>query len=123
MYNRLIEFVEKYDILYCCQLGFWKNHSTSLASIHLINKISSEVDRHENTAGVFLDLSKACDTIDHQILFGKLEHYVVLALEWIRSYFSRCKQFVQTIKCGVPQGSILGPLFILCINDLSHASQ
>ena len=112
-----------------------KPHCTSLSCIHLINKIASAIDRHETTAGVFLDLSKAFDTIDHQILFGKLEHYGIrgLALEWIKSYFSCRQQFVQfnstcsskqTIKCGVPQGSILGPLFfILHINDLPHASQ
>ena len=135
VYNRLIDFVQKYDILYNCQFGFRKNHSTALACIHLINKIASAIDRHETTAGVFLDLSKAFDTIDHQILFGKLEHYGIrgLALEWIKSYFSCRQQFVQfnstcsskqTIKCGVPQGSILGPLFfILYINDLPHASQ
>ena len=134
MYNGLIEFVKKceYDILYYCQFGFRKNHSTSLASIHHINNISSAIDRLETTARVFLDLSKAFDTIDDQILFGKLERYGIrgLALDWIKSFFSCRQQFVQfnstcsskqTIKCGVPQlqGSILGPLlFTLYINDL-----
>ena len=93
----------------------------SVASIHHINKISSAIDRLETTARVFLDLSKAFDTIDHQILFGKLERYGIrgLALDWIKSFFSCRQQFVQfnstcsskqTIKCGVPQlqGSILG---------------
>ena len=135
MYNRLTEFAETYEILYCCQFGFRKNHSTSLALIHLINKISSAIDRHEIPAGVFLDLSKAFDTLDHEILFAKLEHYGIcdVALKWIKSYFSCRQQFVQfnevcsttqTIKCGVPQGSILGPLFfILYINDLPNASK
>ena len=93
MYNWLIGFVQKYDKHYCCQFGFRKNHSTSsIASIHLINKLSSATDRHETNAGVFQDLSKAFDTINHQILFGKLEHYGVpgLALEWIKSFFSLC---------------------------------
>ena len=72
MYNRLIEFVETYEILYYCQFGFRKNHSTSLASIHIINKISSSIDRHEIPAGMFLDLSKAFGTLDHEILFAKL---------------------------------------------------
>ena len=84
---------------------------------------------------MFLDLSKAFDTIDHQILFTKLEHYGIrdVAQQWIKSYFSCRQQFVQinqtcstmqTIKCGVPQGSILGPLFfILYINDLPKASK
>ena len=75
MYNRLVEFAETYEILFCCQFGFRKNHSTSLSLIHLINKISSAIDKRESTVGVFLDLSKAFDTLDHQILFTKLEHY------------------------------------------------
>ena len=85
--------------------------------------------------GVFLDLSKAFDTLDHEILFANLVHYGIrdVALRWIKSYFSCRQQFVQfneacstkqTIKCGVPQGSILGPLFfILYINDLPNASK
>ena len=135
MCNRLIEFVEQYEILHCCQFGFRKNHSTSLVLIHLIHKISSAIDRHEITAGVFLDLSKAFDTLDHEILFAKLEHYGIcdVARRWIKSSFSCRPQFVQfhvacsttqTIKCGVPLGSILGPLFfILYINDLRNASK
>ena len=82
-----------------------------------------------------MDLSKAFDTIDRDILFTKLQHYGIrdAALQWIKSYFSYRYQFVQfnqtcspmqTIKCGVPQGSILGPLFfILYINDLQNASE
>ena len=64
-------------------------HSTPLAFIHLINKISYSNDRHEITARVFLDLSSAFNTIDNQILFGKLEHYGVrgLALEWLKVVF------------------------------------
>ena len=135
MYNRITEFVEQYNILYRCQFGFRKNYSTSHALTHLINKISSAIDQRETTVGVFLDLSKAFDTLDHQILFTKLEHYGIrdVALQWIKSYFSCRRQFVQidqtcsstqTIKCGVPQGSILGPLFfILYINDLPRASK
>ena len=113
MYNRMIEFAEQYNILYRCQFGFRKNYSTSHALIHLINRISSAIDQRETTVGVFLDLSKAFDTLDHQILFTKLEHYGIrdVALQWIKSYFSCRQQFVQinqtcssmqTIKCGVP---------------------
>ena len=101
----------------------------------MLNKISSAIDQHESTVGIFLDLSKAFDTLDHGILLNKLEHYGIrdTALQWIKSYFSYRYQFVQfhqtdspmqIIKCGVPQGSILGPLFfILYINDLPNASK
>ena len=135
MYNRMIEFAEQYNILHRCQFGFRKNYSTSHVLIHLINRISSAIDPRETTVGVFLDLSKAFDTLDHQILFTKLEHYGIrdVALQWIKSYFSCRQQFVQinqtcssmqTIKCGVPQGCILSPLFfILYINDLLKASK
>ena len=67
MYNRITEFVEQYNILYRCQFGFRKNYSTSHALIHLINKISSAIDQRETTVGVSPDLSKALDTLDHQI--------------------------------------------------------
>ena len=112
MYNRMIEFAEQYNILYRCQFGFRKNYSTSHALIHLINRISSAIDQCETTVRVFLDLSKAFVTIDHQILFTKLGHYGIrgVVLQWIKSYFSCRQQFVQinqtcssmqTIKCGV----------------------
>ena len=76
MYNRLSEFAQRFEILYCYQFGFRKNHSTDLALIQLVNKNTSCIDQNKVTAGVFLDLSKAFDTIDHQILFYKLERYM-----------------------------------------------
>ena len=114
--------------------GFRKNHSTSLALIDLYEKVSLALDRNEHAVGVFLDLSKAFDTVDQNILLDKLEHYGIrgVALDWVRSYLSNRLQFVQfngqcsspqTICCGVPQGSILGPLFfLLYINDLNNVS-
>ena len=89
MHNRLAEFANSQDIFYQLQFGFRKNHSTALSLIYLVNKIATSIDQSEITAGVFLDLSKTFDTLDHQILFDKIEHYGVrgLALQWIKSYF------------------------------------
>ena len=98
--------------------------------IDLHDKISSALDNSELAIGVFLDLLKAFDTGDHSIIFDELEHYGIrgLALKWIKSSFSNRLQFVKyngyvssctNISCGVPQGSILGPLlFLLYINDV-----
>jgi hypothetical protein len=58
MHNRLSDIIERYEIIYCCQFGFRKNHSTSLALTHLVNKITTAIDRKEVTAGVFLDFQK-----------------------------------------------------------------
>ena len=80
-YNRLIEFVERFEILNHNQFGFRKKQPTSLALVHLTNKIASAIDRKEQTAGVFLDLSKAFDTLDHEILFNKLEQFA--SVEWL----------------------------------------
>ena len=86
MYNRLINFLNLHNILYSKQFGFRNNRSTALALIDLINNISSAIDRNETTLGIFLDLSKAFDTINHEILCQKLQHYGIqdTALAWIK---------------------------------------
>ena len=134
IYNRIINYLNDFYVLCDNQYGFRKNRSPSLALIDLCDKISSAFDRREHAIEVFLDLSKAFDTVNHVSLFDKLEHYGIrsLALEWVKSYFSERKQFVefnnvrsspQGISCGVPQVSILCPLFfILYVNDLNNAS-
>ena len=121
VYNRILEYINKFNILCSNQYGFRKNHSTSLALIDFYDKVSSALDRREFAVGIFLDHSKAFDTVNHEILFEKLEHYGIrgIALDWVKSYFSDRFQFVDynghsstpKISCGVPQGSILGPLF------------
>ena len=74
-------------------------HSTSLALVDLYDKISLALDRKEIAAGVFIDLSKAFDTVNHNILFDKLQHYGIrgLALDWVKCYFHQRSQFVECI--------------------------
>ena len=105
-----------------------------MAVMQLIDKINNAVEEKKSSTGIFLDLSKAFDTIDHNILLYKMDYYGFsgIVYEWFKSYLSNRKQYVnvnsnrsglQHIICGVPQGSILGPLlFIICINDITNTS-
>ena len=97
VYERLLNYLNEYNILLNNQYGFRKNHSTSLALIHLLDKITTAFDEKKYTIGIFLDLSKAFDTVDHEILFEKLAHYGIRgsALEWIKSYFTNRQQYVE----------------------------
>ena len=133
--RRLDSFFDKHKILVEQQYGFRKARSTSMAITQLIEDITNANEEKKFTAGVFIDLKKAFDTIDHSLLLKKLDHYGVRGVsnDWLRSYLSDRKQYVSfnslksdlmSISCGVPQGSILGPkLFILYINDICNVSK
>ena len=87
-YIRLYQFLMKYNILYIFQFGFRRNHSTSLALLVLLDKIINSLENNEFAIGVFLDFSKAFDTVNHDILLQKLNFYGVrgIPLQWINSY-------------------------------------
>ena len=133
MYTRLLSFMNTHTLFYDSQFGFWPLHSPNLALILLVDNILGALERGEYVLGLFLYFSQAFDTVNHKILFQKLEFYGVrgTALKWFQSYLTDRTQYVEyndfassngKIVRGVPQGSILGPLsLILFINNLSNA--
>jgi len=135
VHKRLYNFLNSNNLLIPNQYGFRKSHSTDYALIKLYDKIIHSLSNKEHTFGIFMDLSKAFDTINHEILINKLHNYGIrgTSLAWFKDYLKNRKQYVVyeseksqelNITCGVPQGSILGPLlFILYINDIVKSSQ
>ena len=133
-YNRLLAFLNECNIISDHQYGFRPGHSTSLALLDFINKVTNCFDEREIMLALFLDLSKAFDTLDHFILLEKLSNYGIrgVLLNWCKSYLCNRKQYVvtecvesqlQTISCGVPPRSILGPLlFLIYMNDRYNAT-
>ena len=127
------KFLESKNLKYDLQFGFRQKHSTSQALIHLTDKTREQLDKGNFGCETFVDFQKAFDRVDYNILIQKLNYFGVrgTATNWFSSYLENRTQFVSIngyssdlhfVRCGVPQGSILGPLlFLVYINDLHYA--
>lgn len=131
--TQMTQYLEKFSLLYKKQYGFRVNKTTEMAILDLTERVKINLDNGETNIGIFLDIQKAFDTINHKLLLQKLDKYGFRGVvnDWIKSYLSNRYQSVEInnirsvekeIIKGVPQGSILGPLFFLVfINDLHNA--
>ncbi len=134
IFKQLYQFFQEKQLLYNAQYRFRTDHSTEFATLELIDRAILEMDKNNTPLNIFLDLSKAFDTLDHKILLKKLNYYGIngVAYNLMESYLTSRKQYVDMddvksemlmLTTGVPQGSILGPLlYIIYVNDIANAS-
>jgi len=132
MHDQVHKYFSQMKLYYSNQYGFRKDHSTELAALEFVDRALNFMDKGETPISIFLDLSKAFDTLDHDILLHKLSYYGITdtALKLFKNYLSNRYQYVTyensnstllRISTGVPQGSILGPLlFLIYVNDLQN---
>ena len=136
IYSRVYSFLNETNQLFVSQYGFRKRHSCEHAVGELIANITKGIENGKMTAGIFLDLSKAFDTLEHDVVYKKLEMYGIrgVCLDWFKSYLmnrsmiveckagdsgEKCTSELMPVKFGTPQGSCLGPLiFLIFCNDI-----